>query len=349
MKQLFFSFILVTLACSLSAARYYVAPEATGQNGESWEDPISIYQALEMAVPGDIIWVKQGTYYSSLTDNREDRLVIPSGVAVYGGFEGTEEQLSDRELETSPSILSGDIGVSGDPRDNAFTVVYMVDASAQTVLDGFTIAYGQAKAPSRDRMASTAGGALMIEALGWNSSSPKIANCTFTDNNARYGGAVFVNGNSSTAEPQFVDCIFQNNEASFKGGAIYNDGESGLANPVLVSCEFVENDADYGAGVYNNGEAGGESNPLILASSFIRNSSSFNGAAIFNNQGESDGTATPVIQDCVYIENFSELGEDIANSNRDLVHVRTRGAGSSYRRGSALRPTTHASTADNNK
>ena len=348
MKQLFFTLILVTLACSLSAARYYVAPEATGQNGSSWDDPISIYQALEMAVPGDVIWVKQGTYYSSLENNREDRLIIPSGVAVYGGFEGIEEQLSDRDLQATPSILSGDIGVAGDPRDNAFTIVYMIDVDAQTLLDGFTIAYGQAKAPSRNRMASTAGGALMIEAIGWASCFPKISNCTFTENNARYGGAVYVKGTFSTAEPQFVDCIFQNNEASFKGGAIYNDGESGLANPVLVSCEFIENDADYGAGVYNNGESGGESNPLILGSSFVRNNSSFNGAAIFNNQGES-GTATPVIQDCIYVENFSELGEDIANSNRDLVHVRTRGVGSSYRRGSALRPTTHALTTDNNK
>ncbi|MEM7574651.1 MAG: hypothetical protein AAF433_17230 [Bacteroidota bacterium] len=343
MKQLFFSFVLLTFACSLSAARFYVAPGASNQGGDSWNAPISLHQALQLAAVGDEIWVKQGTYYSSLSDNREDRLMIPSGVALYGGFSGSEQEISDRKPENT-SLLSGDLGIKDNASDNAFTVVYMLDANAQTVLDGFTIAHGQAKAPSRDRMASTTGGALVIEAVN-ASSSPKIQNCVFANNNARYGGAVYVNGRKASAEPQFVDCSFRNNEASFRGGAIYNDGVSGLASPVLVSCEFIENDADYGAGLYNNGSEG-ESNPLILESNFVRNKSSVNGAAVYNDQGETGGTATPVIQDCAYIDNFSELGDDIANSSRDLVHTRT--GTNNYRPGSVLRPSRPQVAADRN-
>ena len=43
--------------------------------------------------------------------------------------------------------------------------------------------------------------------------------CNFTDNNADYGGAIYID--NETARPSFVNCNFTNNIASSAGGAIY--------------------------------------------------------------------------------------------------------------------------------
>ena len=50
-----------------------------------------------MAASGDEIWVKQGTYYESIT--------LISGVALYGGFDGAESIRSDRDWEVNITTI----------------------------------------------------------------------------------------------------------------------------------------------------------------------------------------------------------------------------------------------------
>ncbi|RZN80270.1 MAG: DUF1565 domain-containing protein, partial [Winogradskyella sp.] len=135
--------------------RYFVKTDGDDNaNGLSWGTALQTLQkALELSKATDEIWVTSGTYYPSdyamgatgVVDNKDFTFHIPNGVAIYGGFNGTETQLSERDWIANPTILSGDINSANDITDNVYHVVFFKDAtSTSTVLDGFTIKDGNA-------------------------------------------------------------------------------------------------------------------------------------------------------------------------------------------------------------
>ena len=66
---------------------------------------------------------------------------------LYGGFDGAETQRDERDWENNATILSGDIGVSGNNTDNCYHVFYHPDGTnldSTAVLDGFTVTAGNA-------------------------------------------------------------------------------------------------------------------------------------------------------------------------------------------------------------
>ena len=94
----------------------YVDDDANGAfTGDSWVNAYKKLQnALAVAVPGDQIWVAMGIYYpdegaTQINNSRSESFLLVNGVAVYGGFNGTETLLSQRSPATNISILSGDI------------------------------------------------------------------------------------------------------------------------------------------------------------------------------------------------------------------------------------------------
>jgi hypothetical protein len=106
---------------------YYVNDDAAGANtGASWQDAFTDLQsALNAAISGDQIWVASGAYKPSLSidgsaDARTASFSLTSGVALYGGFEGVENQLEKRSSDPALTVLSGDIGVAGDSADNSY-------------------------------------------------------------------------------------------------------------------------------------------------------------------------------------------------------------------------------------
>ncbi len=68
------------------------------------------------------------------------------GVAIYGGFAGTETELSERDWENNVTILSGEIGDPATTADNTIHVVVSIGQNGTAVLDGFTITKGNASA-----------------------------------------------------------------------------------------------------------------------------------------------------------------------------------------------------------
>ena len=149
--------------------------------------------------------------------------------------------------------------------DNSYHVVTGSGTDATTVLDGFTIAAGQAM--NRSYMYNCGGALRNLEG------SPTVLNCRLFGNRAKYeGGAV---ENSESSYPAFINCMFYGNESRGGGGAIFNrDGSS----PTFINCTFTGNTArSSGGAVFNWPDA----NPNFINCTFSGNHARY-GGAIFN-------------------------------------------------------------------
>lgn len=308
-KQLIFiSFIF--LCTTLQAKTFYVSPDASG-NGSDWSNACNLATACQLAVAGDDIWVAKGTHTLPGSD-RTTSFQLASGVHIYGGFAGNETILQARQIQQNPTILSADIGQINFEKDNAYTILSIQNGDG-IIVDGFIFTGGMARDYTENLQPSTCGAAIYI-----NSGSPQIVNCTFVDNLAQNGGAVYINGQFGYSSPFFNNCIFRNNKANFGGGAVYNNGQNGKANPIFQACIFEDNKSDYGACLFNNG-SNGESAPLMLSCKMFNNFALATGALIYT-LIEGYGTAKPILENCDISENGSVLGENIA-SNRNVAFL----------------------------
>jgi Right handed beta helix region len=86
-----------------------------------------------------------------------------------------------------------------------------------------------------DNYVYTAGGAISCR---WGASA-EINNCTFIQNMAPMGGAMYIQVHSTSSEVQIDNCLFYGNRAKL-GGALFNES----AAPRIQSCTFVLNESD---------------------------------------------------------------------------------------------------------
>ena len=212
-------FILSIITLDAQTIRY-VKPTASGSgNGSSWTNASSNLQSMiNSSVANDQVWVALGTYKPTTGSDQNISFVLKSGVAVYGGFLGTENQLSQRNWSSNLTILSGEIGSPGTNTDNSFRVVYVSSANASTILDGFTIRDGY----RNSFFAGTEGSGIRND-----NSDATFRNCILR-NNSNYYGAV-ANFSSS---PTFANCLFIANDRA----AFSEDG-----NPKFYNCTFTAN------------------------------------------------------------------------------------------------------------
>jgi len=198
----------------------YVDVNVSGGNndGSSWVNAYKHLQdALSAATPnsGDQIWVTAGTYYPdrttanpSGTGARTATFQPINGVTLYGGFDGAETQLTERDWENNVTILSGDLAQNdssdfGNRGDNSHHVLVGSGTDNIAILDGFTVSGGNA-----DTTANVPGGG----GLFCDGGSPTIRYCIFRDNRARDGGGVFLQEDSDAI---FQNCVFEDNLAFF--------------------------------------------------------------------------------------------------------------------------------------
>ncbi|NJK81317.1 MAG: hypothetical protein HC914_16090, partial [Chloroflexaceae bacterium] len=176
---------------------YYVDKDRPDDSGDglTWATAKrNLQTALALASAGAEIWVADGTYYpdegtGQTNDNRASTFALKDGVAIYGGFAGTETLLSERDVAANVATLSGDIdGIPADNTDNAYHVVTSNGNATTALLDGFTITGGNANGSNpQDR-----GGGI----YAFTSSQAQFANLTISSNTATFGGGVYNDGSS---------------------------------------------------------------------------------------------------------------------------------------------------------
>jgi predicted outer membrane repeat protein len=277
---------------------YVKADDGAPNNGSSWAQAFTKLQdALTIALPGDSIWVAAGTYTPSADGNRNSAFQLVNGVALYGGFAGTETALDQRNWETNSTILSGDLGVVGDPSDNSLTVISSNGATATTILDGFTIANGGVGLSNDHSSPALRNLIVRDNRLGVenNYSNSALTNITFSGNSGgSQGGGMFNYASNLTLQhttfisntategagmynlyssPALTDITLIGNIATAGGGGMYNDIES---NPTLNSVIFRDNKAWQGGGMY-----GWNSRVTLHNVTFSHNSVTGSGGALY--------------------------------------------------------------------
>ncbi len=83
------------------------ANAAPGGTGTSWQTAFNeLHAALAVAQAGDDVWVAAGTYRPA---SGTTPFELRSGVALLGGFAGTETRASQRDWMANVTILTGDM------------------------------------------------------------------------------------------------------------------------------------------------------------------------------------------------------------------------------------------------
>ena len=309
-------------------SRIYFVSASTGSDtnsGLNWNDALQTVQtALDRTTTGDVIWVAKGTYYpddgaNQTDDDRTSTFTLKEEVKLYGGFSGTETALSERNIASNETILSGDLDQNdaGTPTGtNAYHVVSHANGfTRETVINGFTISGGLANGTdARDKK----GGGMILEFADLTIENCIIQgneaeadgggiydeSCTFlltssriSGNTAAQGGGIF---NIFDAMPEITDCIFNGNTATSGAGAFNTQ-----ALPSYKNCSFELNSAGISGGGMLNDTASGD-----VINTMFKGNSAANGAGAYN-----INFASPFFTNCLFTgNNASSTGGGIDNS-----------------------------------
>ncbi|NJL06773.1 MAG: hypothetical protein HC911_18105, partial [Chloroflexaceae bacterium] len=204
-------------------------------NGLAWNTAKrNLQSALALAPAGAEIWVAAGTYYpdegtGESNDDRDATFELKDGVAIYGGFAGTETLRIQSDPATNVTILSGDLQQNdtanfGNSSDNAYHVVGSFDNAATALLSGFTITAGNANGDFPDNL----GGGIFIFTGG----QAQFTSIVVGGNQAAaLGGGVY----NDSGSPSFTDVTISSNRAAALGGGVYNDSGSPSFTDVTIS------------------------------------------------------------------------------------------------------------------
>jgi len=242
-----------------SHIRFVKRSAKPGGDGLTWATAYTDLQAAlqDARAPGsavDMIYVAQGKYAPGDSNaSRDSTFELVNGVALFGGFEGTETDRSERKPGAYPTILSGDLKGDDEPgfrnRDeNCFHVLRSRDGDESTNLDGFTVEGGNANGTGSDDdiyQSQVHGAGLLVV-----NSKLILRHCEFKDNTTSGSG-----GGLCTYQfaGRAYDCLFTGNSAS-TGGGVRNLAPVQKARSesiIFCRCRFTDNVARRGAGLEN--------------------------------------------------------------------------------------------------
>jgi len=290
-------------------------PRYTSVNGKSWDAPVKSLQAaidLVAAAGGGEVWVKAGVYKPD-NEGRESTFLLKPKVSLLGGFRGTESDRSQRNPKANRTILSGNIGKTGDS-DNCY---HVVTGASKCLLDGFIISKGNANGPAGKSMGA---GLMLPEGVKdftlvnctfekndaiWqgggvfaDNTSLVVSNCMFFSNTANSGAALATKGNTTI---RIGDTFFSSNFASQSGGAI--ELQTGT-KAFIGGCSFMYNRTKGSGGALSMQRTGTSSARLELIDSIFNNNIAGKSAGAIL----VSGAFQPIISRCSFTQNVGKQG-----------------------------------------
>jgi len=321
--------------------KIYVDQSASGNNdGSSWADAFTDLQtgidAAKNNFIADSVWVAQGTYKPDTSDRTKRFNIDGNGIKVFGGFNGTESDFSQRDVRGNPTIISGDLNDNDDPNDVTYSSLLRLDNSyklfyvdANNVeINGFTLKGGHADLSSNNF--NNRGAAVYKEASASNfiikrciitenvanregtlnlahtvNSDVLIESCEFTNNLGRYGAGFSANQNSGSATLNIVinNSLFYNNvSVEINGGNALNGSSFGV---------FLNN--------------GGQANVTITNNTFSNNydlgtNASFDKGTVVLRRFTSSDVLNAEVHNNVFWNNFSDNAATVNAQNIGIAN-----------------------------
>ncbi|MCB0762399.1 MAG: DUF1565 domain-containing protein, partial [Flavobacteriales bacterium] len=212
MKNFLIATALILTTYLTTAQTIYVDADATEWLGDglSWQTAFAnLHEALAAATDGDEIWVAEGTYYPSSTDNPLEFFEVPAGVSIYGGFKGDELIRSQRDWSKYPTIISGEIGTSAH-NDNSNNLLSVMGENV--AINGLVLQESYFDPTASSTYASSA---IYVDISG----SVVVNNCRFFDCVSRSGTAIKGGAYSSIT---MNNCLIENNTIN-EGNMVTSD------------------------------------------------------------------------------------------------------------------------------
>jgi hypothetical protein len=263
------------------------------ENGSPDHPFDAIQEGIDEAIESEYVLVANGTY-----DGIGNRDLDFAGKAITVQSEsGAQECVIDCEYDGRAFCFDG-------------------GESADAVVDGFTITKGSVYGQD--------GGAIYC-----SSSSPTIANCIITSNEAKYNKYTHTGGYGAglyceKSAPTITMCTIKSNHAWLSGGGMCNSEQSA---PTLIDCVFHHNWAaieldtkEDGGGMYNS-----NSSPTLINCIFAKNLSGHggppardphDGGGVCNDNGSDVN-----LMNCIFIRNWADNGDGGALANDNSSHA----------------------------
>ncbi|MCE5323688.1 right-handed parallel beta-helix repeat-containing protein [bacterium] len=207
---------LILLCWTPSFAVVFVSTTGNdGNTGLSWAQAKRTIQAgatLAASQPDLTVWVEKNTV---LVTAYVENITVPTGVLIYGGFDGTEDPATfnlDDRVFSPPTVVQPLVSTT-----SIFTT------SGTNRIDGFTIENG----------AALLGGGIKTT----DGTSLIVANCIFNNTTSHYGAGIYAqDGYLSVSNTEFSNesaADSAGNPGAY-GGAIYTNG----ATLIVADCIF---------------------------------------------------------------------------------------------------------------
>jgi hypothetical protein len=336
--------VLVACAAAHAQTTWYVDDDGAPTNGcTSWIDACPDLQtALGLAVGGDEIWVATGTYKPTPGTSRTATFQLITGVALYGGFAGTETSLGQRAGLFDQTILDGDLDGDDDPNPSSDCCIAnggpgCDDAGCEATVCAdwpsccdtrwHEMCGIRASTACCDVCGNKCENTYHVVTGSGTDATAVLDGFTITAGNANapsqpenYGGGM---SNGDDGSPTVTNCSFIGNSA-FLGGGISNGwsssptvtnctfrgnsaellggGMTNMHNATVADCAFIENSAQYGGGMYNS-----FGNPTVTNCTFIENLAYLGGGM------ENDYSCSPTLTNCKFTGNTAASGGGMYN------------------------------------